>query len=60
MAKRTAPAPKPEAMIRELLIGLGYDTDRTQNVDSLDFRDLPVWNVKAALEAAYAAGKAAK
>jgi len=29
----------------------------TQNSDSLDFHDVSVWGVKAALEAAFEAGK---
>ncbi len=35
---------------------LGLDTLETRRSDSRDFHDLAVWNVKAALEAAYAAG----
>jgi hypothetical protein len=38
---------------------LRISTLRTQNSDSLDFHDVAVWQVKAALEAAYHAGKAA-
>lgn len=29
----------------------------TQNSDSLDFHEIAVWNIKAALEAAYQAGQ---
>lgn len=36
---------------------LGFETLETRNSDSLDFRDLAVWQVKAALEAAYEAGR---
>jgi len=32
-------------------------TLETSNSDSLDFHELAVWNIKAALEAAYEAGK---
>lgn len=41
---------------------LGIKTLTTRNSDSLDFYDAAVWNIKAALEAAFAAGqqKAAK
>lgn len=35
---------------------LGLGTIETQNSDSLDFHDLSVWQIKAALTAAYAAG----
>lgn len=34
------------------------ETLETRRSDRLDFHDLAVWNVKAALEAAYAAGAA--
>lgn len=36
---------------------LGLDTLETQNSDSLDFHELSVWQIKAALEAAYIQGK---
>lgn len=35
---------------------LGLETLATRNSDSLDFHELAVWQIKAALEAAYAAG----
>ena len=38
---------------------LGIATLETQRSDSLDFHDVAVWSVKAALEAAYRAGLAA-
>lgn len=38
---------------------LHLETLETRNSDSLDFHDVAVWGVKAALEAAYEAGKAA-
>jgi hypothetical protein len=38
---------------------LNLHTLDTRNSDALDFHDLAVWNIKAALEAAYAAGEAA-
>jgi hypothetical protein len=37
---------------------LGLETLKTRKSDSLDFHDLSVWDVKAALEAAYGAGQA--
>ena len=36
---------------------LFLDTLETRNSDRLDFRDQSVWGVKAALEAAYEAGR---
>ena len=35
---------------------LGLETLETRWSDSLDFHDLAVWSIKAALEAAYQAG----
>lgn len=37
---------------------LQVQTLEKRHSDRLDFYDLPVWAIKAALEAAYAAGKA--
>jgi hypothetical protein len=37
---------------------LGIETLETRHADSLDFHDLAVWQVRRALEAAYAAGAA--
>ena len=39
---------------------LNLETLDTRNSDRLDFHELSVWGVKAALEAAYAAGQKAK
>ena len=36
---------------------LSIDTLETRNSDSLDFREVSVWNVKAALQAAFDAGR---
>lgn len=36
---------------------LGFETLETQNDDSKDFREVSVWELKAALKAAYEAGK---
>lgn len=38
---------------------LHIDTLETRKSDSIDFHDVAVWSVKAALEAAYRAGLAA-
>ncbi len=39
---------------------LGFDTLETRNSDRLDFREVAVWQVRDALQAAYEAGKAAR
>ena len=39
---------------------LGVETLDTRNSDRLDFQELAVWQIKKALEAAYAAGREAK
>lgn len=36
---------------------LGIETLETRRSDSLDFHDVAVWSIKAALEAAYKAGQ---
>jgi len=38
---------------------LGLETLDTRNSDRLDFHDLAVWNIKAALQAAFKAGQEA-
>ena len=38
---------------------LDIETLETRKSDALDFHDLAVWNIRAALEAAYKAGAAA-
>lgn len=35
---------------------LGVETLKQRGLDRLDFHDLAVWNIKAALDAAYLAG----
>ena len=39
---------------------LDLETLDTRNSDRLDFHELSVWQIKKALEAAYAAGREAK
>lgn len=39
---------------------MDIDTLETRNSDSLDFHSLSVWQIRAALEAAYQAGAARK
>ena len=38
---------------------LGLETLDTRNSDRLDFHDVAVWNIKAALQAAFEAGRQA-
>lgn len=45
---------KIEEIARE---NLGIDCLEVRNRDSLDFHDVSIWGVKAALEAAYNAGR---
>jgi hypothetical protein len=39
---------------------LDLETLETRNSDSLDFHDLAVWGIRAALDAAYKAGQEAR
>jgi len=55
---------KKEPTVDELLVAIAketlhIDTLETRKSDSLDFHEVAVWSVKAALEAAYRAGLAA-
>ena len=57
-------ASRKEPTVDELLAAIAQatlhiDTLETRKSDSLDFHDVAVWSVKAALEAAYRAGLAA-
>ena len=59
MTTRTAPAKAPsDALLLEIAAKHfhGVETLETQNSDRLDFHDVAVWAIRAALEAAYAAG----
>ena len=48
-----------EKTLEEIAAKILYiETLETRNSDSLDFHDVAVWNIKAALEKAYEAGKA--
>ena len=58
------PGKKKEPTVDELPAAIAratlhIDTLETRKSDSLDFHDVAVWSVKAALEAAYRAGLAA-
>jgi hypothetical protein len=53
----TTRATPPESLIQSLAREhLGFETLDTRGRDSLDFREVSVWSVKAALEAAWKAG----
>lgn len=59
MTAKTVPAKAPsEALLLEIAAKHfhGVETLETQNSDRLDFHDVAVWAIRAALEAAYAAG----
>lgn len=56
MSNATVPAALIAALAKE---HLDVETLETRNSDRLDFHDVAVWNIKAALEAAYRAGQAA-
>jgi hypothetical protein len=54
----------PEAPSEALLLEIAVkhfhlETLETQNSDRLDFHDVSVWSIRAALEAAFAAGQTA-
>ncbi|PUE19801.1 hypothetical protein B9Z43_08240 [Limnohabitans sp. MMS-10A-192] len=50
-------APTPDVLFKRLAKEhLFIDTLQTQHSDRLDFHDVSVWGIKAALQAAYDAG----
>ena len=51
---------RDEALVKIATTILDVETLDTRNSDRLDFHELSVWGIKAALEAAYAAGQKAK
>ncbi len=57
---RKAPLSKDDIFTRIAQEHLGFDTLVERKSDSLDFHDVGVLNVRAALDAAYEAGRAAK
>ena len=62
MTTKTAPAKGPsEALLLETATKHFHtiETLETRNSDRLDFHDVAVWAIRAALEDAYAAGHAA-
>ena len=60
-AKTAAPAKAPsEALLLEIAAKhFRLETLETRNSDGFDFHDVAVWSIRAALEAAFAAGQAA-
>ena len=60
MTTKTATAPS-DALLLEIATKHFHriETLQTQNSDRLDFHDVAVWAIRAALEAAYAAGATA-
>jgi hypothetical protein len=59
MTKRSRMPAKDQLILAIARDHLFFETLETRRSDSLDFREVSVWGVKAALEAAYAAGIAA-
>jgi hypothetical protein len=62
MTTKTAPAKAPsDALLLEIATKHFHsiETLETQNSDRLDFHDVAVWAIRAALNEAYAAGAAA-
>ena len=62
MTTKTDAAKAPsEVLLLEIAVKHfhGIETLETQNRDRLDFHDVAVWSIRAALEAAFAAGQAA-
>lgn len=61
MTEATKPTPAaPEALILEIAAKHFFiETLETRNSDRLDFHDVAVWAMRAALEAAYEAGRIA-
>jgi uncharacterized membrane protein len=58
LVKRTPTQPDTNALAAIAKQHLRIDTLETRKSDSLDFHDVAVWNVRAALEAAFMAGSA--
>lgn len=62
MTAQSAPAKAPsDALLLEIVTKHFHtiETLETQNSDRLDFHDVAVWAIRAALEAAYDAGRVA-
>ena len=57
MKNQTTLSKKNQTLTQIANSELYLSTLDTRNSDSLDFHELAVWNIKAALEAAYKAGQ---
>ncbi|MBW7057643.1 hypothetical protein KY389_13270 [Paracoccus bogoriensis] len=58
--RKTDPAASRDAVLLEIARRrLFLETLETRNADSLDFHDVAVWTIRAALEEAYEAGRRA-
>ena len=55
----TAKAPSESLLMEIAARHFHLETLETRNSDGLDFHDVAVWSIRAALEAAFAAGQAA-
>ena len=55
----TAKAPSEVLLMEIAAKHFHLETLETRNSDGLDFHDVAVWSIRAALEAAFAAGQAA-
>ena len=55
----TAKAPSESLLMENAARHFHLETLETRNSDGLDFHDVAVWSIRAALEAAFAAGQAA-
>jgi hypothetical protein len=58
LVKRTPTQPDTNALATIAKEHLRIDSLETRESDSLDFHDIAVWNIRAALEAAFMAGSA--
>ena len=58
MTTKTA-APSETLLLEIVAKHFRPETLETRNSDGLDFHDVAVWSIRAALEAAFAAGQAA-
>ena len=55
----TAKTPSDALLLEIAATHFRLETLETRNSDGLDFHDVAVWSIRAALEAAFAAGQAA-
>ena len=60
LVKSTQQQQSTQSLERIARAKLGIETLETRRSDELDFHEVAVWSIRAALEAAYEAGRAAK